>query len=80
MLKTRRMFVLSKRNNNQNINLMRYVKLTSDQAKKINAKHKGYTTSKKNKLTGERENIIFCSSLIFIGTFGYDVERKFIEI
>ncbi len=38
---------------------MRYVKLTKEQAQKVSSKHKGYTSGKKNKKTGIRENIIY---------------------
>ena len=59
---------------------MRYVKLTNEQAKMIPAKEKGYTSGKRDKATGLRENIIFCSSLAFVKVFGHELERNFIEI
>ena len=59
---------------------MRYVKLTNAQANKIESKKIGYTSGKKDKITGLRPNIKFCSSLDFVNVFGYDVEREFITI
>tara|TARA_R110000787_G_scaffold181665_1_gene293676 strand:+ start:134 stop:313 length:180 start_codon:yes stop_codon:yes gene_type:complete len=59
---------------------MRYVKLTNDQANKINSNKIGFTSGRRNKETGIRPNIKFCSSLDFVSVFGYDVEREFIEI
>ncbi len=59
---------------------MRYVKLTNEQAKKINFKKIGLTSGKRNKETGIRPTIKFCSSLDFVSVFGYDVKREFIEI
>lgn len=59
---------------------MRYVKLTKDQANKVSHKEKGYTSGKKDKETGIRPDIIFCSVVAFVKAFGHDVEREFIEI
>lgn len=59
---------------------MRYVKLTNEQANKINSKKIGLTSGKRNKETGIRPIIKFCSSLDFVNEFGYDIERVFIEI
>jgi hypothetical protein len=59
---------------------MRYVKLTNEQASKINSKKIGLTSGKRNKETGIRPTIKFCSSLDFVSVFGYDVEREFITI
>jgi hypothetical protein len=59
---------------------MRYVKLTDEQAKKINSKKVGFTSGKRNKETGVRPTIKFCSSLDFVLEFGRDVVREFIEI
>ena len=59
---------------------MRYVKLTEEQSKKINSKKIGHTSGKKDKKTGLREHIMFCSSLDFVKVFGYDVKREFIII
>lgn len=59
---------------------MRYVKLTEEQAKQINSKKIGLTSGNRNKETGIRPIIKFCSSLDFVSVFGYDVEREFIEI
>ncbi len=59
---------------------MRYVKLTEDQSKKMNPKNIGYTSGSKDKETGKRSVIKFCSSLDFIKVFGLDIERVFIEI
>lgn len=59
---------------------MRYAKLTSEQAKEINSKEKGYTSGKRNKETGIREEIVFCSMLVFRKAFGYEIEVETIEI
>ena len=59
---------------------MRYVKLTDEQANKINSNKIGFTSGRRNKETGIRPNIKFCSSLDFVLEFGRDVEREFIEI
>lgn len=59
---------------------MRYAKLTQEQAKQITSKEKGYTSGKRNKETGVREEIIFCSMLVFRKTFGYEIEVETIEI
>jgi hypothetical protein len=59
---------------------MRYVKLTEAQVKKINSNKIGVTSGKKDKSTGLRPTIKFCSSLDFVKVFGYDVKREFITI
>tara|TARA_R110000772_G_scaffold196031_1_gene306787 strand:- start:647 stop:826 length:180 start_codon:yes stop_codon:yes gene_type:complete len=59
---------------------MRYVALTSEQAKRINSNKLGYTSGKRNKETGKRPNIVFCSSLDFSIEFGHEVQKEFIEI
>ena len=59
---------------------MRYVQLTNEQAKKINSKKIGLTSGKRDKETGVRPTIKFCSSLDFSMEFGRDLERIFIEI
>ena len=59
---------------------MRYVKLTNEQASKINSKKVGLTSGKRDKETGIRPIIKFCSSLDFVLEFGREVEREFIEI
>ena len=59
---------------------MRYVKFTKDQANKVRSTVKGYTSGKRDKVTGQRENITFCSSLEFVKAFGHEIEREFIEI
>jgi len=59
---------------------MRNVKLTNEQAKKISSKKIGLTSGKRDKETGLRPIIKFCSSLDFINAFGTDVKREFITI
>lgn len=59
---------------------MRYVQLTNEQADKMNSKQIGLTSGKRDKETGVRPTIKFCSSLDFSIKFGYDVEKIFIEI
>lgn len=59
---------------------MRYVKLTEEQARKIGSKKVGLTSGRRDKKTGVRPTIKFCSSLDFVRAFGYDVNREFIEI
>lgn len=59
---------------------MRYVKLTSEQSAKISSRELGFTSGQKDKNTGKRENITFCSSTIFVKAFGHEVEREFITI
>lgn len=59
---------------------MRYVKLTEAQAKKIKSNKIGLTSGEKDKETGLRPNIKFCSSIDFVSVFGYDVKREFITI
>ena len=59
---------------------MRYVSLTKEQSKKIDNKHIGYTSGKKDPKTGKREEIRFCSNIAFVSVFGYDIEANFITI
>ena len=59
---------------------MRYVKLTAEQSEKINSKQIGLTSGKRNKETGLREVVKFCSSLDFSIAFGQEEEKIFIEI
>lgn len=59
---------------------MRYVKLTKEQSSKVSSRELGFTSGKKDKETGIRESIVFCSSLAFVSVFGYNVEREFITI
>lgn len=59
---------------------MRYVKLTKEQANKISSKKKGVTSGKRDKVTGLKPSIKFCSSLDFSIEFGSDAEREFITI
>ena len=59
---------------------MRYVKLTNDQSNKINSNKIGITSGRRNKETGIRPLIKFCTSLDFVNVFGYDVEREFIKL
>lgn len=70
-------FVLTKTNNNS---IMRYVQLTEDQVKKIPTKKIGLTSGKRDKITGIRPAIKFCSSFDFSKHIGYDEEKVFIEI
>ena len=59
---------------------MRYVKLTDKQSKEISSYKIGITSGKRNKDTGLRPIVKFCSSLDFTSVFGYDIEREFIQI
>ena len=59
---------------------MRYVQLTNEQAEKMNSKQIGLTSGKRDKETGVRPTIKFCSSLDFSIAFGHDVEKIFITI
>jgi len=59
---------------------MRYVKLTKEQSKKISITKKGLTSGKRDKKTGLRPSIVFCSSLDFSIEFGSDAKREFITI
>jgi len=59
---------------------MRYVKLTEEQVKKINSKKIGLTSGKRDKETGIRPTIKFCSWLDFVKVFGHDVKCEFVEI
>jgi len=57
---------------------MLYVKITKEESLIIGSKNTGLTSGKRNKETGERELIYFCSNLVFIQNF--DREKEFIEI
>lgn len=57
---------------------MLYVKITKEEALKLSPKHYGITSGKKNKETGKRETIYFCSNLVFIKNF--EREKEFLEI
>ena len=59
---------------------MQYVQLTEKQAKRIPTSKTGYTSGKRNKATGLREQIKFCSRLVFVSEFGYKVKKKYITI
>jgi hypothetical protein len=59
---------------------MRYVKITKEESLKVNHKEIGITSGKKDKETGKRETIYFCSSLEFSRVFGQDIQKIFIEI
>ncbi len=59
---------------------MRYVALTEEQATKISSRKIGITSGKRDKVTGLRPIIKFCSSLDFVSVFGYNVKREFITI
>jgi len=59
---------------------MRYVKLNEDQKLKLNSREVGITSGPRNKETGKRENVYFCSSLVFSMAFGNETEKEFIEI
>jgi hypothetical protein len=57
---------------------MLYVKITKEEAFKVGSKNYGITSGKKNKETGLRETIYFCTNLVFIQNF--EREKEFIEI
>jgi len=57
---------------------MLYVKITREEALKIGSRDYGITSGKRNK-DGNREDIYFCSNLIFIKNFDRE-EKEFIEI
>jgi hypothetical protein len=59
---------------------MLYVKLSEQQAKSLSALKIGYTSGKKDPITGKRESIRFCSKKVFIKTFGHNTPRQIIEI
>ncbi len=63
---------------NKNKEIMLYVKITKEEALKLNSKEYGLTSGKKDKETGKRETIYFCSNLTFIRNFVR--EKEFIEI
>ncbi len=58
--------------------MMLYVKITKEEALKLGSRQYGLTSGKRNKETGERETIYFCSNLVFIQNF--EREKEFIEI
>jgi hypothetical protein len=57
---------------------MLYVKITKEESTIIGSRKSGITSGKKDKTTGEREIIYFCSNLVFISNF--DREKEFITI
>lgn len=57
---------------------MLYVKITKEESLIIGSKNTGLTSGKRNKETGLRETIYFCSNLDFIKNF--DREKEFINI
>ena len=57
---------------------MLYVKITKEEATVIGSRKSGITSGKKDKVTGEREIVYFCSNLVFIQNF--DREKEFITI
>ena len=57
---------------------MLYVKITKEEALKLGSREYGLTSGKRNKETGERETIYFCSNLVFIQNF--EREKEFITI
>ena len=65
-------------NNQLKIREMLYIKITREEALKLNPKQYGLTSGKRNKKTGERETIHFCSNLVFIQNFKR--EKIIIEI
>ena len=57
---------------------MLYVKITKEEALKLRSREYGLTGGKKNKETGGREAVYFCSNLVFIQNF--EREKEFITI
>ena len=57
---------------------MLYVKITQEEALKLGSNKYGITGGKKNKETGKREVVYFCSNLVFIKNF--QREPEFVEI
>ena len=57
---------------------MLYVEITKEEALKLGSREYGLTDGKKNKETGGREAIYFCSNLVFIQNF--EREKEFITI
>lgn len=57
---------------------MLHVKITKEEALKLGSKQYGITSGKRNKETGQRETIYFCSNLVFLQNF--DREKEFIQI
>ena len=57
---------------------MLQVKITQEEALKLKYNEYGMTSGKKDKETGKRETIYFCSNLVFIQNF--DREKQFITI
>jgi len=57
---------------------MLYVEITKEETLKINSNKYGITSGKRNKETGLRPTIYFCSNLVFIQNFNR--EKEFITI
>lgn len=57
---------------------MLYVQITKEEALEIGSKNYGITSGKRNKETGLRPTIYFCSNLVFIQIFNR--EKEFITI
>ncbi len=57
---------------------MLYVEITKEEALKLGSREYGLTGGKKNKETGGREAVYFCSNLVFIQNF--EREKEFITI
>ena len=64
--------------NQLKLEIMLYVKITKEEALKIGSKQTGITSGRRDKVTGERETIYFCSNLVFISNF--DREKEFVTI
>jgi hypothetical protein len=56
-----------------------YVKITREEALELSSREYGITSGKRDKETGERETIYFCSNLVFIRNFERE-NKEFIEI
>jgi len=57
---------------------MLYTKITKEEVLTLNPKEYGITSGKKDKETGIRETIYFCSNLVFVQNFKR--EKEFITI
>jgi len=57
---------------------MLYVEITKDEALKLGSNNYGITSGKRDKETGLRTTIYFCSNLVFIHNFNR--EKEFITI
>jgi len=53
---------------------MLYVKITREEALQLGSRQYGITSGKRNKETGDREDIYFCSNLVFLQNFERDKE------